>query len=331
MISESASPWSGALGTPEEEATRGRASYLQVLERFHRELSPASYLEIGVRHGSSSRARALPGGRHRPAPAIDSELPSATKILALTSDDFFAKHGEEVTPDFSFIDGMHLFEYALRDFMNLERRAAPGGIIVLDDVLPNHPAQAQRIRHTAAWTGDVWRVADIPQRYRSDLFVLTIDAAPAGLLLVAGLDCENRALWDGYERIVAEAGGFVAPPPGVMERRNAVDPTGPDFPRVIEALRASRRDRCRPHEVVARLRTAHRHTEGGAQSAAIRQPKLSIVVVGYNMPANCPERFVRCRLPCNEGSTQGTTKLSWSTTAQPKFLTRLSCVAHCPV
>ena len=258
--------WSGALGTPEEEATRGKTDYLQVLEQLHRELLPANYLEIGVRHGSSLALARCPAIGVDPAPAIDRELPQATRVQALTSDEFFANHADDVTADLSFIDGMHLFEYALRDFMNIERRAAPGAVVVLDDVLPNHPVQAQRVRQTGIWTGDVWRVAEILKCYRSDLFILTIDAAPTGLLLVAGLNPENQVLSIRYNLIVREAAGFVGPPPSVMGRRYAVDPTGPDFRCLIEALRASRSDRCSPHEVVARLRDAYT-----AQLIAVRE------------------------------------------------------------
>jgi hypothetical protein len=71
--------------------------------------------------------------------------------------------------------------------MNFELRAAPGAIAVIDDISPNHPAQAERERRTRAWTGGVWQLAKVLQRYRPDLLLLPLDAAPAGLLLVAGL------------------------------------------------------------------------------------------------------------------------------------------------
>jgi glycosyltransferase involved in cell wall biosynthesis len=287
--------WSGALGAPEEEAIQGKASYLEVLERLHRELSPVSYLEIGVRRGGSLALARCPAVGIDPAPAIDRELPPTTKVHPLTSDDFFAKGAHGVTPDFSFVDGMHLFEFALRDFMNIERRAAPGAVIVLDDVLPNHPVQARRVRQTRAWTGDVWRVAEVLQRYRTDLFVLPIDAAPAGLLLVAGLDPANRVLWEGYSPIVREAADFDGPPPGALERRYAVDPGGPEFQRVIQALAALRRNRSPPNEIVAGLRRAFGKGEGRAPSAG-RRPKLSVVVIGYNMARELP-RTIRSLSP----------------------------------
>jgi hypothetical protein len=117
---------------------------------------------------------------------------------------------------FAQSSGVSISEYALRDFMNVERCSPPGAVVVFDDVFPNHPLQANRIRASQVWTGDVWRVADILTRLRSDLFLLPIDTAPTGLLLVAGLDPDNRVLWDGYDQIVREAISSPGPPPEVL-------------------------------------------------------------------------------------------------------------------
>jgi SAM-dependent methyltransferase len=290
------SGWNGALGTEEEEAVGGGVSYLQVLDRLHRELAPAHYLEIGVRHGASLALARGPATGVDPAPALDRELPSTTEVFALTSDDFFAQHLGETAPDLCFIDGMHLFEYALRDFMNAERCAAPGAIVIIDAIFPNHAVQGQRERRTRAWAGDIWRLVEVLRRYRPDLFLMPLDVCPAGLLLVAGFDPANRVLWDAYNPIVREAGSFVGPSPKVIKRQNAVDPTGPDFHRVIESLRGSRRDHCPPHEVVARLRDACGDAKQGAPSVAINQPKLSVVLVGHNMARELP-RTIRSLSP----------------------------------
>ena len=80
----------------------------------------------------------------------------------MTSDDFFASpqcaaHLRQPI-DLAFIDGMHLVEFALRDFMQVERRASRAGMIVLDDIFPNHPLQARRVRESGVWTGDVWKI-----------------------------------------------------------------------------------------------------------------------------------------------------------------------------
>jgi hypothetical protein len=148
--------YDGPPGSAEEEKVRGVVPYTGVLDRLHRELAPAHYLEIGVRHGSSlALARGAATGVD-PVPELRGRvLPPTTTLVAFTSDEFFARHAQKITPDLCFIDGMHLFEYALRDFRNVERRAAPGAVVVLDDVFPNHPIQALRERKTEVWTGDV--------------------------------------------------------------------------------------------------------------------------------------------------------------------------------
>jgi SAM-dependent methyltransferase len=214
--------WNGSAGTNAEERVSGAASYLDILDRLHSELRSGHYLEIGVRHGRSlALARGAATGID-PAPAIECALPPTTKVVPLTSDEFFAKFPEDLAPDFCFIDGLHLFEYALRDFMNIERRAAPGAVVVFDDVFPNHPAQAERERRTRVWTGDIWRLVDVLRKYRPELFLLPVDAAPAGLLLVAGLDPSNRVLWENYDNIVSEALAISRPPSSVLERRGAI-------------------------------------------------------------------------------------------------------------
>ena len=40
--------------------------------------------------------------------------------------------------DLAFIDGLHLFEFSLRDFMNVEKLAHPGSVVVFDDAAAQH-------------------------------------------------------------------------------------------------------------------------------------------------------------------------------------------------
>ena len=285
--------WNGVPGTNAEERISGIMPYLDVLDRLHRELRPVHYLEIGVRHGRSlALARGTATGVD-PAPAIDCELPATTEVLARTSDDFFATKPKNLTPDFSFIDGLHLFEYALRDFINIERCAAPGTVVMVDDIFPNHPAQADRERRTRVWTGDIWRLVEILRKYRGDLFLLRLDTAPSGLLLIAGLDPANRVLSENYDVIVRHALDWPGPPQDVLERHRAVDPLHEQFARIVATLKAMREAGARPWETVARLKTqAEAHRPNAGPSA----PKLSVVVVGYNMARELP-RTIRSLSP----------------------------------
>lgn len=198
---------------------------------MHERLSPRSYLEIGVNDGRSlalSRARSI---AIDPAFKVTAEIHCEVDLVKATSDDFFARADPvdqlpDRVIDLAFIDGLHIFEYALRDFRNVERYASWTSVIVLDDMLPRSVSEAARDRHTVEWTGDVFKVAEVLRRYRPDLTCLALDTQPTGLLLVLGADPDNRTLWDRYEELVAE---FLAPDPQhvpdeVLQRKESADP-----------------------------------------------------------------------------------------------------------
>ena len=105
---------------------------------------------------------------------------------------------------------MHLFEYALRDFINVERFADWSSVIVFDDMLPRNVDEAARDRHTKMWTGDVYKVVPVLQKYRPDLTVIQVDTEPTGVAVVFGADATSTALSDAYEEIVGE---WVVPDP----------------------------------------------------------------------------------------------------------------------
>jgi cephalosporin hydroxylase len=238
-----ANPAAAAKRREAEELVRGSVPYLDALATIHRLLSPAFYLEIGVNRGRSLQ---LAKGRAvgvDPAYKLDIQLPPSTTFVNATSDDFFDSAKELLAgdaPDLVFIDGMHLFENALRDFINAERVAARHGLIVIDDVIPNHPAQAARQRRTMRWTGDVWKLRAILGRYRPDLRMLALDTSPVGMLMVAGLDAANRVLSAEYASIVRAYRRITEPPPTAFSREGAVSPDGPEVKQLIARLRSLR-------------------------------------------------------------------------------------------
>jgi hypothetical protein len=107
---------------------------------------------------------------------------------------------------------MHHAEFALRDFMNIERNSAPWSVIVFDDALPENPEQALRTRATSSWTGDVFRVEQVLKKYRPDLITVRVDTA-TGALLVFAPNHLDQVLTNSYEQIVAE---YVQPDPQVV-------------------------------------------------------------------------------------------------------------------
>ena len=225
-------------GSDEEERVAGKISYLSVLERLHREIEPSLYLEIGVRFGASLVLARGPAIGVDPEPELKVILPETTQVLAMTSDAFFADPPPDLKPDFAFIDGMHLFEFALRDFVHIEACAARGAVVVVDDVSPNHPSQADRDRHTRIWTGDVWRLAAALRRYRPDLELHLLDTSPTGLLVITNLDPENKTLGSRFEEIVADPELAGPPPRAVVDRSEALDPRGEAFSHILAALKA---------------------------------------------------------------------------------------------
>ena len=115
---------------------------------MHVRLLPRTYVEIGVNRGNSLTL-ALPGTRAvgiDPEPRLRHPISRSTKVFPWDSDTFFEMWdledvlgGRKV--DLAFIDGMHLFEFALRDFANLEPHCTPESVIVLHDCLPANPAR----------------------------------------------------------------------------------------------------------------------------------------------------------------------------------------------
>lgn len=186
------------------------ARYYDLLPRIHSLLKPARYVEIGILHGDSLRmagaARAIVG--IDPAPRVTAPLPLCVRLFPMPSDEFFARHNlvlELGGPfDLAFIDGMHLFEFALRDFINLERAAAPHSTILVHDCYPIDRLTSERDRATQMWSGDVWKLVLCLKKYRPDLRVSVVDIPPTGLGIVRGLDPRSTVLSSQLDRICQE-------------------------------------------------------------------------------------------------------------------------------
>jgi predicted O-methyltransferase YrrM len=183
--------------------------YYQVLAAIHAHLQPSNYVEIGVDQGISL-AQALPQTLCigiDPEPKIDRDLPKA-QIHPLTSDEFFARYdlsellGGSVV--LAFIDGLHLFEQVLTDFINLEAHSTPNTVVLLHDCIPLDEATASRERTTDFYSGDVWKATMALKRRRPELDMVMVPTLPTGLCMVRRLDPTSRALERELPGIIAE-------------------------------------------------------------------------------------------------------------------------------
>lgn len=212
------------------------SAYYDVLASLHDALEPTTYLEIGVAAGESLslahadtlcigvdpdpspderqafrkirkllQAPRRPGRRSVPRPEALG-LPNVT-FFEEDSDRFFATHDLDALLqgrplDLAFMDGMHLFEFALRDFTNIEARSCAHTVVAVHDCLPFDAATSSRRRSTNLWTGDVWKLVTCLRKHRPGLDIALIDAAPSGLCIISGLDRHDRTLQESYQRLV---------------------------------------------------------------------------------------------------------------------------------
>lgn len=237
----------GFGGSSEENRVWGDCHKHTVLAWLHRWLQPSLYLEIGVDSGASLACAPGPaiGVDPRPALQLSQPLPRRARIVAYSSDDFFKSKAASTlqpAPELIFIDGMHLFEFALRDFIHCERYAAPWSLIVIDDIYPCHPVQAQRRRASASWTGDVWKLHSILQDLRPDLTLMALNTKTTGLLLIAGLNPASTTLSIAYKEIVAQRRHNCAPPEAVLARAGAMPSDHPFVPALLTLLRQARHE-----------------------------------------------------------------------------------------
>ncbi len=207
--------------------------YLDFLRGLHERLQPRTYLEIGVAQGHSlalSRSRSV---GIDPEFAVDQQIVAPTSLLRMTSDAYFerleqshARPFARLPIDLAYIDGMHLFEFALRDFIGVERYAARSSVVAFDDVLPRNVEEAARGGQPPNWTGDVFRIGPALAAHRPDLATLVVNTTPTGTLLVTDLDPSSRVLEERLDEIVRE---YVQPDPqpvphGIIARTGALEP-----------------------------------------------------------------------------------------------------------
>ena len=221
LLPPSVRPAEAPGSSPIQRRALNGDSYQLVLQRFHETFRPETYLEIGVDDGATlrlSRSRTIavdPCFRTGMLPVGNQPVCS---FYQMTSDEFFRKHdptaifGQPI--DMAFLDGMHWFEFLLRDFINTEKHCRRNSIVFLHDCLPLDAHVGRRLSNDLTlrdrsacpdwWAGDVWKTLLILVRSRPDLRIVLFDAAPTGLVAITGLDPSSTVLADRYFALVDE-------------------------------------------------------------------------------------------------------------------------------
>lgn len=204
----------------------GRYEFLALV---HQQLQPRGYLEVGVQLGGSLSLAQCPAIGIDPNPLIQAS--GKQQIFTMTSDEFFQRaHRFDGSPgpldqfnlDLVYLDGSHLFEDTLRDFMNVESFAHRRTVVIFDDVLPYNASIGRRAQPPGDWCGDVWKIPSILADYRPDLSTLLVDAWPVGAFVVWNLEPGNTYLSERYGEILEEYIDDFPPYDDVITRDYAV-------------------------------------------------------------------------------------------------------------
>jgi hypothetical protein len=199
--------------------------YLDFLTALHTHLTPRTYLEIGTETGASLAPVGCDAIAVDPRFALQTGVTGnrrRTFFFQMPSDTFFANEdvpgllGRPV--DIAFLDGMHRFEFLLRDLIGAEAACHSRSLILLHDCLPLNPRMALRQYRQGDpaegdsvyfWTGDVWKLLPILKQHRPDLRLHLLDCPPTGLVAITRVDPSSRVLADSYYDIVDQYAGAV--------------------------------------------------------------------------------------------------------------------------
>lgn len=194
--------------------------YGDFLAALHTHLTPRTYLEVGTETGASLALVNCDAIAVDPKFQLEVSATGTrrrTFFYQIPSDTFFVTENVRELlggpVDLAFLDGMHRFEFLLRDLIGTEAACDARSLILLHDCVPVNPRMALRRwlpgnpseTETASWwTGDVWKLLPILTKYRPDLRVHVFDCPPTGLVAISRVDPTSRVLADSYYDIIDE-------------------------------------------------------------------------------------------------------------------------------
>ncbi len=212
-------PMASHAYTDESQRQLAGVGYTEFLEMLGASLDCRTYFEIGTAKGDTLKAFRCDTICVDPNFQIQHDVLNGKKKLfffQMTSDEFFKNYDIQTLmpggPDVAFLDGLHLFENLLRDFIHTERSCHDRSIIALHDCFPLNQRMAEREFRFGEneegtgnwWTGDVWRLLLVLKKYRPDLRIQILDCPPTGLTVCTRIDRSSRVLSNNYRNIVDE-------------------------------------------------------------------------------------------------------------------------------
>ena len=165
---------------------------LDVILALMRQKNLKNYLEIGVENGHiffrikstlkvAVDPRFLFDFSRRLGKSIINPYNFNNQYFEKTSDAFFAQDAQRVFAakklQLALVDGMHEYQFALRDVENTLNYMQEDGVIILHDCNPQTAGAAGRFEdwETGEWNGDVWRTIIHLRSQRPDLTVFVLD------------------------------------------------------------------------------------------------------------------------------------------------------------
>lgn len=148
------------------------------------------YLEVGLQEGKTfEQIRAATRVGVEPYPRFSRRrLPRNSEVYVGTSDLFFDSCQSKF--DLVFLDGLHEANQTYRDLIHALRFLEPGGVIMVDDVVPlDEPSSLPSLRDSDLrkrelginhpfWYGDVYKVLGVIIELHSDLDLVLIGDTP---------------------------------------------------------------------------------------------------------------------------------------------------------
>jgi hypothetical protein len=195
--------------------------YYTVIARLHRHLQPKTYIEIGVFNGDTLALAECASIAVDPRLEINQDVigdKASCLLFQISSDAFFSTYDPKLllggAIDMGLIDGLHLFEYVLRDFINLERSLKTNSVLLLDECIPidahicrrriEDQTFAGESSHSDWWAGDVWKAVVILKNVRPDLRIHAFNAPPNGLVAITNFNPTSEVLAERYFDITAQ-------------------------------------------------------------------------------------------------------------------------------